>query len=159
MLFPGDRLRKKIAERLLQDRRFDASGISVEVSGGKVILGGTAKTYQSAALAEVDAAEVSGVVKVVNRIKVPFPEKIAPPTDEAIRARIQAALSLYQDCRPVDLVLAVADGVVFIDGFVESLKDKKRITSIAAKERGVLDVHNNLVVIDSPDRKDKETRG
>jgi hypothetical protein len=35
---------------------------------------------------------VAGVKKIVNRIEVQLPEKIAPPTDAAIRARIRAAL-------------------------------------------------------------------
>jgi osmotically-inducible protein OsmY len=69
---------------------------------------------------------VAGVKKIVNRIEVLLPEKIAPPTDEAIRARIRATLLLESDIVPVDFILAVADGVVFIDGFVETLKDKQR---------------------------------
>jgi osmotically-inducible protein OsmY len=58
-----------------------------------VILKGSAETYQTSALAQEDAAAVTGVKEVVNRIIVDPAEKIAPPTDEAIRARIQATLS------------------------------------------------------------------
>jgi osmotically-inducible protein OsmY len=87
---------------------------------------------------------------------VQIPEKITPPTDAAIRARIQAALLLESDIVPVDLVLAVSEGVVFIDGFVETLKEKRRIGKIAARERGVLEVHNNLTVVSVQVEGDEE---
>ena len=48
---------------------------------------------------------------------------------------------------PVDFILAVSEGVVFIVGFVETLKEKRRIGKIAARERGVLEVRNNLTVV------------
>jgi osmotically-inducible protein OsmY len=155
MKLTDSRLKKNVEQCLQKDRRLDASDISAEVDHGKVILRGTSLTHQSSALAEEIAAGADGVEEIVNRIEVHFPEKIAPPTDEAIRARIQAALSLVDIGKPVDLVLAVSDGVVFIDGFVESLQDKKRIEHIAAQESGVLEVHNNLVVVASPGRLDE----
>ena len=98
--------------------------------------------------------------KIVNRIEVQLPEKIAPPTDEAIRARIQATLLLESEILPVDFVLAVADGIIFIDGFVETLKEKRRVGKIAARERGVLEVHNNLTVVPGQDKGDEDlTKG
>ena len=146
MTLVDDRLKETVEQHLHKDRRLDASDISVEVDQGKVVLSGFALTHQSSALAEENAANVNGVEEVVNRIQVPLPGKIAPATDEAIRARIQAALSLIYSGQPVDLVLAVSDGVVFIDGFVESVEDKQRIERIAARESGVLEVCSNLVV-------------
>jgi osmotically-inducible protein OsmY len=147
-MFISDReLKKNVSDRLHEDRRLDVSKIQVKVKHGKVILEGSAETSQTSAFAQEDVAGVAGVKKIVNRIEVQIPEKIAPPTDAAIRARIQAALLLESDIVPVDLVLAVSEGVVFIDGFVETLKEKRRIGKIAAQERGVLEVHNNLTVV------------
>jgi osmotically-inducible protein OsmY len=156
-MFIGDKeLKKNVSDRLREDRRLDASEILVNVKHGKVILKGSTETYQSSAFAQEDVAGVAGVKKIVNRIEVLLPEKIAPPTDEAIRARIRATLLLESDIVPVDFVLAVADGVVFIDGFVETLKEKRRIGKIAARERGVLEVHNNLTVVPVPVKGDEE---
>ena len=147
-MFISDReLKKNVSDRLHEDRRLDASKIQVKVNHGEVILEGSAETGQASAFAQEDVAGVAGVKKIVNRIEVQIPEKIAPPTDAAIHARIRAALLLASDIVPVDLVLAVSEGVVFIDGFVETPKEKRRIDKIAARERGVLEVHNNLTVV------------
>lgn len=147
MSFADEEIKKTLVDRLGEDRRLDFSDIHVEVERGKVILKGSAETYQTSALAQEDAAAVTGVKEVVNRIVVDPAEKIAPPTDEAIRARIQATLSLESELIPADLVLAVADGTVFIDGFVETLQEKRRVDEIANRERGVLEVLNNLTVV------------
>jgi hyperosmotically inducible periplasmic protein len=156
-MFIGDKeLKKNVSDRLREDRRLDASEILVNVKHGKVILKGSTETYQSSAFAQEDVAGVAGVKKIVNRIEVLLPEKIAPPTDEAIRARIRATLLLESDIVPVDFVLAVADGVVFIDGFVETLKEKIRLGKIAARERGVLEVRNNLTVVSGQVKGDED---
>lgn len=156
-MFPSDAdVKKKVEEQMHNDRRLDASGLRVEVEGGTVTLRGAAATDRDAALAQEDAAGVNGVAEVVDRIKVEFPGKLAPPTDEAIRARIQAALSLDTVRRPVDLVLAVADGMVFMEGFVETLTDKRQVEDIAARQSGVSEVHNNLTVVPSIDRHDDQ---
>ena len=147
MLISDKELKKNVSNRLQEDRRLDVSKIQVTVKHGEVILKGATETYQTSAFAQEDVAGVAGVKKIVNRIEVQLPEKIAPPTDAAIRARIRAALLLEPDIVPVDFILAVSEGVVFIDGFVETLKEKRRIGKIAARERGVLEVHNNLTVV------------
>ena len=147
MLTSDKELKKNVSDRLSEDRRLDVSKIHVDVKHGIVILKGSVETHQASAFAQENAAEVAGEEKIVNRIDVQHPEKIAPPTDEGIRARIQATLSLASERVPVDFVLAVAEGVVFIDGFVETLKEKRQIGAIAARERGVLEVRNNLTVV------------
>jgi osmotically-inducible protein OsmY len=146
-MFTSDKeLKKNVSDRLREDRRLDVSKMHVNVKHGNVILEGSTETYQTSAFAQEDVAGVAGVKNIVNRIEVQLPEKIAPPTDEAIRARIRATLLLESDIVPVDFVLAVSEGVVFIDGFVETLKEKRRMGKIAARERGVLEVRNNLTV-------------
>ncbi|MGA9538392.1 MAG: BON domain-containing protein [Desulfobacterales bacterium] len=156
MLISDKELKKNVSDRLREDRRLDVSKIHVDVKHGEVILEGSTETYQASAFAQEDVAGVAGVEKIVNRIEVQLPEKIAPPTDEAIRARIRAVLLLESDIVPVDFVLAVSEGVVFIDGFVESLKEKRRIGKIAARERGVLEVRNNLTVVPGQHKGDGE---
>lgn len=142
-----DKLREKIAARLRGNRHIDASGIRVAVTRGRVTLTGTVDTYQTSALAQAAADGAAGGGRIDNRIRVRFPGKIAPPTDEAIRVRIQVALSLQRELKVNDLILAVEDGTVFIDGFVESTEARSRIEEIATRERGVVEVRNRLTVI------------
>jgi osmotically-inducible protein OsmY len=156
MSIPDKELKQTVLNRLREDRRLDASDIKVEVEQGRVFLKGSAETVQASAFAQEDAAKVTGVKRIVNRIQVNLPEKIAPPTDEAIRARIHATLSLDSETKPVDLVLVVANGVVFLDGFVETLRDKHHIGAIVAREHGVLAVRNNLSVVHGHFRRDKD---
>ena len=156
MFISDKELKKNVSNRLQEDRRLDVSKIQVKVKHGEVILEGSTEAYQTSAFAQEDVEGVAGVKKIVNRIEVQLPEKIAPPTDAAIRARIRAALLKASDIVPVDLVLAVSEGVVFIDGFVETLKEKRRIGKIAARERGVLEVHNNLTVVHVQVKGDEE---
>jgi osmotically-inducible protein OsmY len=142
-----DNLREKIEARLREDRRIDASGIRVAVKRGRVTLTGTVDTYQASALAQAAADGAAGGGRIDNRIRVRFPGRIAPPTDEAIRVRIQVALSLQRDLALDDLILEVADGIVFIDGFVPSREARSRIRRIATRERGVVEVRDRLAVI------------
>jgi osmotically-inducible protein OsmY len=156
MSITDEEIRKSVWHRLREDPQLAEAEIQAKVVEGKVILEGAAETYRTAAIAQEHASDVPGVKKVVNRISVKAPEKIAPPTDQAIRARIQAILALKPEMRPTDLVLAVADGIVFIDGFVETLKDKQEIHRMVERERGVLDVHNNLMVVPARQRNDHD---
>jgi osmotically-inducible protein OsmY len=149
-------IEQMISKRFRKDRRFDMSDIQVAVEQGWVILRGSTDTYQASALAQEDAAKVVGVNRVVNQIQVTLPGKIAPPTDEAIRARINATLSLDSETKPADLDLGVANGVVFLNGFVETLHDKHRIGTIAAREHGVLNVRNKLSVVTGHFRRDQD---
>ena len=156
MFISDKELKKNVSDRLREDRRLDGSEIQVDVKLGNVILKGSTETYQASASAQEDVAEVAGVKNIVNRIDVQLPEKIAPPTDAAIRARIRATLLLEPEIVPVDFVLAVSEGVVFIDGFVETLKEKRRLGKIAERERGVLEVRNNLTVVSVQVKGDEE---
>jgi osmotically-inducible protein OsmY len=149
-------LKTKIERRLRNDNRIDASHIEVEVENGKVTLKGSVDTHLASALAQEHSAIVHGVSYIDNRIEVNFPGKIATPSDSAIRARIHAVLLLKPDIRPEDLILVVSKGVVFIDGFVKTLKDKRLIGHIAVQEQGVMAVHNNLLVLPARDRTDTD---
>jgi osmotically-inducible protein OsmY len=156
MSITDNEIRKAVSDRLRADRQLAASEIQVDVVDGEVILEGTAETYRTAAIAQEHTTDLPGVKKVVNRVRVEAPDRIAPPTDAALRARIQAALTLMPEVRPTDLVLVVANGIVFIDGFVATLKGKQRIQQMAAGERGVLEVRNNLVVVPARERSDND---
>ncbi len=156
MVITDKELEKIVSDRFRKDGRLAGSKIRVEVKDADVILKGSAATHQASAFAQEKAAEVAGVEKIVNHIDVQLPEKTAPPTDEGIRTRIQAMLSMASERVPVDFVLAVAEGVVFIDGFVETLKEKRRIGNIVARERGVLEVRNYLTVIPGRNREGED---
>lgn len=69
------------------------------------------------------------------------------PTDEEIRTCIQADLVRQADIAPADLTLVVSAGIVFMDGFVKSSRDKNRIQRIALSQPGVRGLCNKLIVV------------
>ena len=66
---PAD-LKEKIEQALIRSAETDAEGIQVEVSGSKVILKGTVRSYAEREAAERAAWSAPGVTSVENRIIV-----------------------------------------------------------------------------------------
>jgi hypothetical protein len=77
------------------------------------------------------------------------PQGTSTPTDKEIHTRIQADLRRQANIAAIDLTLVVSKGVVFIDGFVKTWRERKRIQRIAADQPGVKGLHNKLIVVPS----------
>jgi osmotically-inducible protein OsmY len=65
-----ERLKEIICERLTDDPFIDASGVTVNVSGGEVMLTGNVLVRQQKYAAEDLVAEVSGVTEIHNHLSV-----------------------------------------------------------------------------------------
>jgi osmotically-inducible protein OsmY len=74
-----ERIREDICERLLYDPEIDSSEVTVEVSGGKVVLEGSVTERRMKHAIEDVAAACRGVVDIENRIKVLRPAWQAGP--------------------------------------------------------------------------------
>lgn len=61
---------QKVRRVLILDRRFDPSGVGVVSSSGTIVLNGTVQTHQARGFAQSDALKVSGVHRVINRLKL-----------------------------------------------------------------------------------------
>ena len=71
-LSPTD-LKQKIEQALIRNAEFDASRITVEVQGSKVILHGTVRSYAEKKAAEEAAWAAPGVSEVENHITISLP--------------------------------------------------------------------------------------
>lgn len=79
-----------------------------------------------------------------------------PVANDMLRSRVLQAFAENPQLAPIDLVLAVADGVIFLDGFVQNLKQRRRMERLAAREEGALKVINHLKVVAPPGQSDED---
>ncbi|HNY64241.1 MAG TPA: BON domain-containing protein [Deltaproteobacteria bacterium] len=140
---PSDRdLATRVANVLDWNPIIDATGISVSVTGGVVTLSGRVDSFWQKKRARRIAANVSGVVDVVDDLRVVPLEEIP---DEDIRNDILSALERsYIDASDVEVFV---DGcVVILKGTVYGYTDYRAAESIAAFTNGVCDVRNQLTI-------------
>ena len=75
---PDERIAEEIVQRLTDADWLDASDVEVEVSDGVVTLAGEVETREERRAAEEIAAEVSGVVDVVDELRARQPRRRRP---------------------------------------------------------------------------------
>jgi osmotically-inducible protein OsmY len=137
----GD-LSTRVANVLDWNPVIDASGITVSVTGGVVTLSGTVDSFWQKGRARRIAANVSGVVDVVDNLRV-LPLEDIP--DEDIREDILSALERsYVDAGDVDV--SVEACIVTLSGKVYGYSDYRTVEGIANFTSGVCDVRNNLAI-------------
>jgi osmotically-inducible protein OsmY len=126
----------EIRDRLAAVEEFDLSRVVARIEDGFVRLSGQVKDVAAKRRAEAVVRSVEGVVGVENRIT----------TDTGVRARVIAAL--LEDPRTGLFSIEVTSdhGVVTLSGAVGSDEARRVAEEIARRQRGVIDVINELRV-------------
>lgn len=120
----------------------DASRIDIAVDDGVITLRGAVDSFWQKDKAWDLASNVSGVVDVINEIRVDPLEEI---TDEDVMDDILNALDRsYVDVGDVDIT--VDDCVVTLEGTVHDYYEYRTVEQIAHFTTGVCDVRNNLII-------------
>lgn len=147
-------IREAVKEAFKYDPRLTASEFKVMVENGMVTLTGTAATILEKNAAENDAMETAGVWRVKNMIKVQPASRI---TDEEIRKSVEKAFENNKYVTASQVDVSVVLGRVYLNGTVESFFEKDKAAELAAKQKGVVDVKNNIAVYQGkPGSKDRE---
>ncbi|MHB9155357.1 MAG: BON domain-containing protein [Endomicrobiales bacterium] len=125
------------------DPRLSPFNPEVEVDSGIVALRGIVGDRRARQSAEEDAKNISGVARVVNRLRV---RPAVIPDDEALAAGIRYALEADPYLFRYEFTVTAANGTVYLRGIVDNLFDRSRAEDAAAVE-GVVNVENALTLV------------
>lgn len=132
-----------IEDAFLYDSRVFSFKPEVSVEFGVVTLTGVVENFKAKKAAEQDAKNTQGVIRVKNYLKV-RPENVL--SDNEIEKRIQNALTWDPIVDRYQIVVSVTNGVVRLNGVVDTKLDKLHAEDVAARVNSVVAVDNNLDV-------------
>ena len=140
-----------VADELSFTRGVDSDQISVETDDGIVTLTGSVSNLLSKKRAESVASATKGVRSIINRIEV-----TTDRSDEAIAREVEEALRADPATDIWEIQSSVENGVVTLDGVVESWQEKELAATVAMGVDGVTNIVNNITVDYEADRTDVE---
>jgi hypothetical protein len=121
------------------------------------------KILPALSLALLSTASATGSGALVSRTNAgSVQKKSAPVTDDALAGQVRLKLAADPVVKGGDIQVTVLDGVVTLQGPVETSRAKDRAVSVAKRVRGVKSVINQLVVATRPGKagvRSKETDG
>ncbi len=117
--------------------------IQSTVSNGLVTLTGTVDRWAQCDEAHRAVSKLSGVVGVINNIRVLPLERPAP---EKVRETIERALARRAEREAKRVIVTVRDGEVTLSGQVESWQERQAVVESAAHAPGVSAVRDQLIV-------------
>ncbi|HON38696.1 MAG: BON domain-containing protein [Desulfomonilia bacterium] len=141
-----EQIRIDVIFRLMEDSRIDESSIHVDALGGNIILTGRVPSDSARVQAENDAYAVSGVRYVDNRLTITLPSSIRDQTDADIASAVIGGLHLSPNIDSAQINVSVNEGLVRLEGYVESSWAKAKAGELASEVPGVSGVHNLLTV-------------
>lgn len=136
-------LAQHVYEALVRDERVSALPIRVLVEAGIVTLRGTVQASRRKLAAQEIAAACSGCRGVRNELVVEPP---GTPSDEEIAAAVRRALEAQADIQKDVITLDVHSGLVTLRGSVRTARERTLAADVARAARGVVDVHDLLLV-------------
>ena len=133
-------LQARIEKRLAKAGFAQRADVKVEVESGVARLSGITLRYLD--LREAERLARKEAKSVVNLLRV-VPE--VPRSDKAIKADAERAVMRWERYGPFDAVgIEVTDGVVRLDGWVDSPVKRAEIEERLARVDAIRDVHNDL---------------
>src|SRR3954468_8528120 len=139
-------LEQNIMEALAGNPRVHPDEISVETSGGDVILRGTVGSVVQREEAVRTTRHVTGVDSVTDRLRLGLLDA-SRRADADTKAAVFDALNADSAVRAYDIDVAVRDGVVTLSGLVDLASQRDRAERDALAVPGVASVHNRLRVV------------
>lgn len=141
----------KIRSRLLSKGNVSATHTKVAVTGGNVVLTGTAKNAAQKELTAAYAKDVDGVKSVQNDLVVKddiagnetMGEKI---DDASITSQVKYALLTHKSTSALKTKVVTTDGVVRVTGDAKTDAEKSLVTKLAQDVRGTKSVTNDMSV-------------
>jgi osmotically-inducible protein OsmY len=137
---------QELAKRALKSLDWDAlvprQSVRVTVEGGWVSLSGEVSWQHQKNAAENAVRKLCGVVGVINNVTI---KRQPQPAD--IKQRIENALKRSAELDSEAIRVAVADGIVTLEGTVYSWAARDQAQGAAWAAPGVIEVRDNLRVV------------
>jgi osmotically-inducible protein OsmY len=137
--------------RVLEKERVD-----VKVRDGVVTLTGAVADEEHRRLAEDTAANLQGVTRVENQLRIESTHREG--SDDWIAAKVRSKLLFKANVKLKDIDVLVRDGVVTLTGRADSGAQKDLTEAYVREIAGVRDVRNELQVVDKAVRNEFERR-
>lgn len=144
-----DQIVNAIKRAFTYDPRVPEDMVDVTIEDDIAILTGTVNNLNSKLAAESDARHTAGVRDVENNIEVQKKVVVTPEvavSDDAIQNRVNLAVQRDPYLESTNLTIAVDDGIVVLEGTVNSEFKKNQAEEVARDVKGVLAINNNIEV-------------
>ena len=140
-----EKIKSDVLGELRWDTTVDETEVGVQVHGGVVTLTGNIGSYAKKVAARKAAHRVFGVRDVVDNMQVKVPTRWER-TDEDIAQAVRSAL-VWDVLVPDDAITStVSNGVVTLQGAVESRAERAHAARAVQRLTGVRNVVNHIVV-------------
>ncbi len=142
----------KVKTALLFHRNVSASGTSVNVKDGVVILTGEASSLAQKELTTEYAKDIDHVKTVVNDMtiaQIPAAPEAATSDkidDASITAEVKSSLLSHHSTSALHTTVSTTDGVVTVGGVAKNDAEKSLVTKLATDINGVNSVINNMTI-------------
>jgi len=142
-----EEIKRDVVDQLYWDQRVDSSDIKVSVDDNTITLSGVVSSFTEKKQAATDAWSIEGVSEVNNEIRVEYPSSLTIPTDEEIKENIETTLLLNLELDSSEIKISVRNGIVTLQGTVDSFWKKNKTEDVISDLLGVIDIINKLTII------------
>lgn len=137
-------VKEALEDALFYDPRVISTDVLVAVDSGEVRLSGKVDNLKAKRAASQVARNTVGVFAVKNQIQVRPEQEMK--SDSAIAADVRKALVRDPYVKAYNVEIVSNNGVVELNGTVDTFFDKAQADDVAAQVSGVVAVDNNLLV-------------
>jgi osmotically-inducible protein OsmY len=142
-----ENIKRDIVDQLYWDSRVNAADIKVEVLDGIATLSGKVNTANARYSASSDAWMIKGITDVNNDLEVIYRTDLNLPTDNQIKSQAESTLLWNADIDSSNIEVSVSEGVVTLNGTVDSLWKKWEVEQTVYRNFGVIAVENHLTIV------------
>jgi osmotically-inducible protein OsmY len=144
-----------VERKLRADGVISIDHMNMMVQEGVVTFKGTVNTLLAKERAARLAETVKGVRAVVNQLQV---QPFIPYTDSEVKQRVMEELKSNSALNPEMIQVAVKEGVVTLNGHVESWDGKFILEKMVKQVKGVKEVENHLAFLKDEPRSDADIK-
>ena len=136
-------LESELSKRLREHYLLEIAELGVQVRGGVAFIKGTVPNLKQKKLAGEVASQLKGIRDVVNMLRItPLPII----DDESLEKRIRRALARNSNVDESKISVEVVNGIVYLDGFVNTAAEKRLMEQEVWATAGVKDIINKTEV-------------